>query len=728
MIGFMTARTALGLLLAAIALTPHPPAHAQELPAVARPRFQLGEQVLSPGVAFFLKTHAEPFAVAVTTAHAFELSELAAAGEVIFELGHSGKTVGATNRLLLPPGTPFREAGGSLRDDYLVFALDHELILARALDASPLPPEELVGRRVRLLGIPSQMASDQDDIFGNLVFADAHKIEVLLDVPNDLRGWGGAPVLLHPGGEVVGILEAAQLEAGTYRLGIAPIGGVVQALRFPAAGGLGIPFSRFASDEPPASFDVDGDEDKAPPEIGDGDSDSEDGAATPALLAPAGRPRHDSGPLLGRGGALGTTLKVEIEYPGDEAYIGDPEGAFVAGRALALLGGFRRFDVVLVIDTSGSTADTTGMDLNGNGIIGEDRFGGLFGHTDRGDSILAAELQAARRVLEGLDPRNTRVAVISFAGTRPPELDDNLLITRRSLRPDSITEQGLTVDYEAVERALDRIWKRGAAGLTNMTAGVRLAVRELRGFQGSSSTPDPDSEKIVMLFTDGTPTLPYHGNSGANVRSVMRASGLAQRAEVRIHSFAIGPEALRGPTAAVEMARITGGRFTPVREPGDLGEIVENVSFANIETLEVQNLTLDAPAFELNSAADGSFAALVPIQFGRNVLEVKVVATNGATTTKQVRVNHATGIKSPRLPRALMAARNHLLERRLISLKRGHIEVERARAEGQRRQLQIEIQKEREAAEISAEQQRRKLEIEAGNEDETRPAETEDSG
>ena len=38
----------------------------------------------------------------------------------------------------------------------------------------------------------------------------------------------------------------------------------------------------------------------------------------------------------------------------------DAEGAFVAGRALALLGEFRRFDVMLVIDTSDSTRAASG--------------------------------------------------------------------------------------------------------------------------------------------------------------------------------------------------------------------------------------------------------------------------------------------------------------------------------------------------------------------------------
>ena len=93
-------------------------------------------------------------------------------------------------------------------------------------------------------------------------------------------------------------------------------------------------------------------------------------------------------PLLGQAGAVDASIELEIEFPLDGAVIGDDQGAFVAGRALALLGDYRRFDVVLVIDTSGSASQMSGSDINGNGVVGQDRLGGLLGGTDAGDSIL----------------------------------------------------------------------------------------------------------------------------------------------------------------------------------------------------------------------------------------------------------------------------------------------------------------------------------------------------
>ena len=134
--------------------------------------------------------------------------------------------------------------------------------------------------------------------------------------------------------------------------------------------------------------------------------------------------------------------------------------------------------------------------------------------------------------------------------------------------------------------------------------------------------------------------------------------------KVKIHSFAIGPEALDGPVAVVEMAARTGGYFTPVRRPGDLVSVIENVSFANIDEITVRNLTTGEPASELITSADGSFSALVPVQHGRNRIRVLARANDGSDATAEVTVDYVPGVKTRTLPRELMGQRNRLLEQR----------------------------------------------------------------
>jgi hypothetical protein len=669
-----------------------------ESPAVARPRYQAGREVVGSGTAFFLAAQNAEGAVAVTSAHTFELGKLVRTSEVNFETGRTRERISVSSRLLVPPGKPFASKDARLRDDFMIFALDLKPVGARILQADTQPIESVRGSRVRILGVPAGMPADEDDIFGTVQSADEARIEVRLDVPADLRGWGGAPVLRFPGDTVIGILEAAWPDdeaSGTLRLGIAPIGGVLDAMKKPLAAGRGEAFATFAALAPKEV-------DATPVAVGN-DVD---------IQLPEDRELAAGEALLGEAGAVSTTLKLEIEEPADGSIVGTPEGAFLAGRALALLGEFKRFDVILVLDTSGSTNAASGADINGNGIVGASGLSGIFKQTDPGDSILAAEVAAAKKVIESLDPRNTRVGLVTFAGTAD-QYDPYSGQIYSDSNPDAITEEPLTTNYERVTRALDRVFKRGPEGATNMTEGVRLAIKELKGFRGGMSKPDPGSQKVVLFFTDGQPTAPYPQEfSRDNVRSVLRAASQARRADVQVHTFAIGPEALEGPIACVQLAAYTGGYFTPVSSPGDLPAVVDTVNFANLEALTIKNVTSGADATETIINADGSFGALVPVQPGLNRLEVVATATDGTSTKAEVTVSFAPGAPSPSLPRELVAMRNRLLERRLIAIKRGRIETERKAAEDARKELEIKIKEERAKAETDAQRQQRSLRIE----------------
>jgi hypothetical protein len=193
---------------------------------------------------------------------------------------------------------------------------------------------------------------------------------------------------------------------------------------------------------------------------------------------------------------------------------------------------------------------------------------------------------------------------------------------------------------------------------------------------------------------------------------VLAAAGRARRAGVRIDSFAIGPEALAGPLPVVEMAAITDGLFTPVRHPGKLVRSMSLVSFARVETLELRNLTTGQAAYELRLHADGSWNALVPVAPGRNELELWARSVDGAEAAQRLAVTRTPGREPPPLPAELLPRQNALLAARLEAL-------DAERAERVRRELIIEIQREREAAGRRATQQRKELRIEVLPPDET---------
>ena len=694
--------------------------------SVVRPHYGAGARAKAVGTAFFLRVGSPSDAVAVTTAHSHELADLAAAGRVEFRLARSGTLAAVSERFLVRPGRPFHAPGSSLDEDFLVFKLAAPPVSVRVLDAAPRLPVR--GDRVRLLGIPGEIPADEDDLFGTVARATPERIEVDLDIRADLRGWGGAPLLREDDDRVVGILEAAWPEEGRLRVAAAPVGAVLAALDTPLAGGEGHIFARYApARSAPAGKGV------APSPVpsrpdrpATAASDSRRPAAPSSGSAPAGGSAEVAAappsppPILAPGPAGTSEIRLEVEYPPDGAVLGDAAGAFVAGRALAAQGELRLFDVVLVLDTSSSTAQASGADVNGNGIVGRSRGGlaGLFsrGSSDPGDSILAAEVAAALRFVENLDPRATRVAVVTFAG-EPPSQGGGVVLGRR--RAPAVTEVELTEDYARVRQALAAVLRRGPEGATHMAAGVDQATIELMGLVGALSQPRRNAEKIVLFLTDGQPTLPYEPTFMAdNVRAVLRAADRARRAGIRIHSFALGPEALEGPIAPVEMAARTGGVFMPVRDPGDVVDLVEEVRFTDVAELHVENRTLDRGADSVLLNPDGSFSALVPLRPGLNRLRVTARTDDGATASRDLTVSYAPDHESPEIPRAFLAQRSRLLEQKLLELRQARLEAEREAAERTRRELRIEIERERAAARERAARQRKELEIEI----EPRPA------
>jgi hypothetical protein len=464
--------------------------------AMARAHLRGSGTTETTGAVFFLPVERPPGAVAVGAAHSFDRTRLAEAGELEFRLGASGERVAVASRYYAKPGRAFHRPGATLRDDFVIFALALPPQGVRVLE----PAERLTrnGDRVRILGIPSQGHQPQAHILGSVVRSEATRIEVDLDAPADLRGWGGAPVLEANGDRVVGLLQSAWPSGEGMRTGVGPISGVVEALSRPFDGGIGRLFASLA----PVPSAATGHGARRRAVTGSPFGDQAPGKSAAEVIAAATRaeavPRTPSP----------RSLQLEIELPLEGAVVGDAAGVFVAGRALALRGETRRFDIIIVIDTSVSTGQPTGVDVDGDGVAGMPlpaATGGFpdLGSTDPGDSILAAEVAAAGKLLSGLDPRSTRVGLVTFAG-EPVQAHPGLVGLTR-VRLAALTEEPLTSDYKRLHRALAGVHERGARGMTHMAAGVDQASVELLGLTGSLSRPAPDSEKVVLFFRTLSP-------------------------------------------------------------------------------------------------------------------------------------------------------------------------------------------------------------------------------
>ena len=203
-------------------------------------------------------------------------------------------------------------------------------------------------------------------------------------------------------------------------------------------------------------------------------------------------------------------------------------------------GGARRgsgHDVVIAIDVSESTLEDTGIDLDGDGPLGrsdpalvarlesqaddESLVERLRDRQDFDDTVLAAELEAARVLSARLDPARFRVAIVTFAERA------NVLAPLGSSRP------GLN---QAL-RSLHQDFHQELAG-TNFAEAVELAHQILR--------PEPgvvdDRLRSIVFLSDGAPTRPVGGDRSE--RYALTAAMAAALDGIHLYAFAIGPLSL----------------------------------------------------------------------------------------------------------------------------------------------------------------------------------------
>ncbi|MCP5056602.1 MAG: VWA domain-containing protein [bacterium] len=279
-------------------------------------------------------------------------------------------------------------------------------------------------------------------------------------------------------------------------------------------------------------------------------------------------------------------------------------------------GGSRRgdgHDVVIALDVSESTLLDSGLELDGDGPSGRtdpaliewliEQTGEtplvqrLRDEQDFEDTVLAAELEAARALASRLDPARFRVGVVTFAEEA------------RVVAPLGATRNELARALTDVPR--DLFWE--SAG-TNYQAAVEKAHDLLRPPLG---LPDDRLRSIVFL-SDGAPTRPLLGNRAE--RYALEAAVAAGRDEIRLFAFAIGPEAESGLEVLARMTGWTSGRLETVTRPGLIVNRLRQLDLVGLAHLEVVNVTTGEAARALRVFPDGSFDAFVELKPGTNEL------------------------------------------------------------------------------------------------------------
>jgi len=396
------------------------------------------------------------------------------------------------------------------------------------------------------------------------------------------------------------------------------------------------------------------------------------------------------------------TVRILIESPQPgEPVRNEVHQAPIRGNAVAEGERPAEFDVMIVLDISGSTKAASGVDVDRDGEVGINPNFELLPpgtypegtlSSDPGDTILAAEVAAADALIASLGTGGrVRIGIVSFSGEMNPDTGRR----KRFNQQDAWVEVPLTDNFRAARARLPSILARGPYGGTNFAAGLRVAIVELAGLRGARSTPRADAKKVVLFLTDGLPTFPI--NSGAtadpgDTEAALTAARLAHSAGITINTYALGPSALNNPFAATEIARITRGTFMPVQNPGDIVSFLQGTSFANVDDVVFTNLTTREVSYDVGLLPDGSFSGFVPVREGVNRVRVTALASNGSSGSVDLDLVFETA-----------------------GLSQGELALELERIRERNKQLMLLIERER--IQRFREHQRKQLELEVGPED-----------
>jgi hypothetical protein len=355
----------------------------------------------------------------------------------------------------------------------------------------------------------------------------------------------------------------------------------------------------------------------------------------------------------------------------------------VQGRAGA--GAPNRIDVVVLVDRSKSTFALAGVDVDGDGIVGEatervapdgrrgsakvgethdDGGGILVNATDPADTIVRAELVAAQGLLERLDPMTTRMGLVAFAGSAKIKMP-------------------LEMPSEDLRRRLDKFELLPQSGGTNFHAAI---LRGLEVLRGAPTLEEQTRHCVMLLLSDGVPNEPAPLLKAE--AEAIAAARLAAKANTRIYSIALGSESRINLGVFQHLARISEGQVLHFVKPGDVMTYLPHINLTRLESVSIENVTTGESARAMRMFPDGSFDAYAPLAPGENVIRVTARALGGASMVVERRVIYQN--RDPRTPREVQLLQEFLDDVRARTVEVGIVSRLKANQGRLRRDLRIE--------------------------------------
>jgi len=245
-------------------------------------------------------------------------------------------------------------------------------------------------------------------------------------------------------------------------------------------------------------------------------------------------------------------------------------------------------DFYLVFDQSGSTANLSGVDVDGNGST-----------TDLpADSIFNAEVTAGIRFVDALDPATSRVSVIGFSST-------------------AATHQPLTSDLVQVRATLDRLLRQVPGGGTIYSAALDEVY-----LQATTLGDLANRAQRCLFLSDGEPNAP-------DIPNIHPAAQRLADIGVRTDTFALAV-----PTAAEleDIAATTGGEFHYLDTVGEILDVLPGVAGELDFDFTSTNRATGEAGTVVDDPTAGTFTVTIDLAPGPNTVELRIEVPSSPPT------------------------------------------------------------------------------------------------
>ncbi len=328
-------------------------------------------------------------------------------------------------------------------------------------------------------------------------------------------------------------------------------------------------------------------------------------------------------------------------------------------------------DVLIALDESPSTLYPTGTDVDGDGVVGAakrlDVLDPDSACSDPGDTVIRAELEAARVLIRQLPESTTRVGLVTFAG------DATVRAPLGTPAAAALALEGYRVHVDPTGTSLANAL---AYSMEEFFEQRELGVRR---------------QRTILLLSDGQPTVPSERRGQRDALALAdQLGGLG----VPVYAFALGEEALEEPDFYRGLAERSGGRFVAVRRPAEVVSHLADVRLAGLETVSIRNESSGEAARAVRVLPDGSFDGYVPLVKGENRIAI-TASVEGGRTLAAMRTVHFERPAEP-TPEDRLAAdelRRELETRGLELALLAEIKRRRERPPPTSRELEIEVER-----------------------------------